>query len=155
MGRATSRSESAALALLLTFGLLIGLALAPALSYYANADSIALWQSGAATGLFVAAFGSAGYGARRDLSTMARAFWWGLFSLLVFGVVLIFVDIPHGALVYAVVGLAIFAGLTAFDFQRLRRTQDIRTAPLLAASIFLDALNVFLLLLSLFGGTDR
>jgi FtsH-binding integral membrane protein len=32
------------------------------------------------------------------------------------------------------------------------RSQDIRTAPLLAASIFLDILNVFLLLLSLFGG---
>ena len=45
----------------------------------------------------------------------------------------------------------IFAGLTAYDFQRLRRTQDIRAAPLLAASIFLDILNVFLLLLSLFG----
>jgi uncharacterized protein len=46
----------------------------------------------------------------------------------------------------------IFAGLTAFDFQRLRRSSDIRTAPLLAASIFLDILNVFLLLLSLFDG---
>jgi uncharacterized protein len=44
--------------------------------------------------------------------------------------------------------------LTAFDFQRLRRGQDIRTAPLLAASIFLDILNVFLLLLSLFGRND-
>jgi len=39
-----------------------------------------------------------------------------------------------------------FAGLTLFDFQRLRRTEDIRTAPLLAAAIFLDALNVFLFL---------
>jgi FtsH-binding integral membrane protein len=37
--------------------------------------------------------------------------------------------------------------------QRLRRSQDLRTAPLLAASIFLDILNVFLLLLSLFNGT--
>jgi FtsH-binding integral membrane protein len=46
------------------------------------------------------------------------------------------------------------AGLTAFDFQRLRRSQDIRTAPLLAASIFLDILNVFLLLLSPFGRDD-
>ena len=43
----------------------------------------------------------------------------------------------------------IFAGLTAFDFQRLRRSQDIRTAPLLAASIFLDILNVFQFFLSL------
>jgi modulator of FtsH protease len=37
-----------------------------------------------------------------------------------------------------------------YDFQRLRRSRDIREAPLLAASIFLDVLNVFLLLLSLF-----
>ena len=63
-------------------------------------------------------------------------------------------QIPGGAVIYAIVGLVIFAGLTAFDFQRLRRSQDIRTAPLLAASIFLDILNVFLLLLSLFGRND-
>ncbi len=61
----------------------------------------------------------------------------------------------HGSLIYAVLGLLIFAGITMFDFQRLRRTKDIRTAPLLAASIFLDILNVFLLFLSLFGGGGR
>lgn len=33
----------------------------------------------------------------------------------------------------AVLGLVIFAGWTAFDFQRLRRTKDLRQAPLLAA----------------------
>ena len=43
----------------------------------------------------------------------------------------------------------IFAGITLYDFQRLRRTQDVRAAPLLAASIFLDILNVFLLFLNL------
>ncbi len=67
-----------------------------------------------------------------------------------FGIVLVFVQIPGGALIYAIAGLVIFAGLTLLDFQRLRRTADIRTAPLLAASIFLDVLNVFLLFLSLF-----
>jgi uncharacterized protein len=42
------------------------------------------------------------------------------------------------------------------SFQRLRRSQDVRTAPLLAASIFLDILNVFLLLLlPPFGGSDE
>jgi FtsH-binding integral membrane protein len=46
----------------------------------------------------------------------------------------------------------IFVGLVAFDFQRLRRNDDARTAPLLAASIFLDILNVFLLLLTFVGG---
>jgi modulator of FtsH protease len=64
--------------------------------------------------------------------------------------VTIFVNIPNGALIYSIVGLVIFAGFTMYDFQRLRRTQDIRAAPVLAASIFLDVLNVFLLLLNLF-----
>jgi modulator of FtsH protease len=45
--------------------------------------------------------------------------------------------------------------LTLFDFQRLRTTQDIRSAPLLAASIFLDVLNVFLLFLSIFSNSDN
>jgi modulator of FtsH protease len=72
----------------------------------------------------------------------------------VFGIVLVFVQIPGGALVYAIAGLVIFAGLTAFDFQRLRQSKDIRTAPLLAASIFLDILNVFLLFLSLISRTE-
>ena len=62
----------------------------------------------------------------------------------------IFVRIPNGALIYSIVGLVIFAGFTMYDFQRLRRTKDIRAAPTLAASIFLDVLNVFLLLLNLF-----
>jgi len=64
--------------------------------------------------------------------------------------VAIFVQIPNSALIYSIVGLVIFAVFTMYDFQRLRRTQDIRAAPLLAASIFLDVLNVFLLLLTLF-----
>ena len=49
----------------------------------------------------------------------------------------------------------IFAGLTLYDFQRLRRSEDIRTAPLLAASIFLDVLNVFLIFLSLFSESEN
>ncbi len=49
----------------------------------------------------------------------------------------------------------IFAGLTTVDFQRLRRTRNLDSAPLLAASIFLDALNVFLFFLRIFGrGND-
>ena len=104
--------------------------------------------------LFIAGFGAAGYATRRDLSALARILFWALIGLIVFGIITIFVLIPNAALIYAVLGLVIFAGLTAFDFQRLRRSQDIRSAPLLAASIFLDLLNVFLLLLSLFGGSE-
>jgi FtsH-binding integral membrane protein len=153
MNVAAQRSQGLAVTLLFGFGVLIGLAVAPTLSYYASADPRAVWQAGAATALFIAGFGAAGYATRRDLSGLARALFWALIGLIVFGIVAIFVQIPNGALIYAVLGLVIFAGLTAFDFQRLRRSQDLRTAPLLAASIFLDILNVFLLLLSLFGGS--
>ena len=145
-------SEQAAVFVLFGFGVLMGLAVAPTIAYYAKANPQALWQAGGATGLFVAGFGAAGYATRRDLSAIARYFFWALVALIVFGLVLVFVQIPHGSLIYAVLGLLIFAGITMFDFQRLRRTKDIRTAPLLAASIFLDILNVFLLFLSLFGG---
>ena len=148
---AAQRSEATAITLLFGFGALIGVAVAPALVYYASADPQALWEAGGKTALVVAGFGAAGYATRRDLSQFARLFFWALLALIVFGVVAILVEIPHGAVIYAVVGLVIFAGLTAFDFQRLRRSKDIRTAPLLAASIFLDILNVFLLLLTLFG----
>jgi FtsH-binding integral membrane protein len=151
MNAAVKRSEQLAVGLLFGFGLLLGLAMAPTVAFYVDADPQAVWQAGGATALFVAGFGAAGYATRRDLSALARILFWALIALIGFGIVLVFVQIPNGSLIYAVAGLVIFAGLTMFDFQRLRRTQDIRTAPLLAASIFLDILNVFLLFLSLFG----
>jgi FtsH-binding integral membrane protein len=151
---AAQRSEAAAITLLFAFGVLMGLATAPTLSYYASTNPKIVWQAGGATALFIAGFGAVGYAIRRDLSTLARVFFWALIGLIVFGIVLIFVEIPNGQLIYAILGLVIFAGLTAYDFQRLRRTQDIRAAPLLAASIFLDVLNVFLLFLTLFGRND-
>jgi modulator of FtsH protease len=154
MNAAAQRSEQLSVGLLFAFGLLLGLATAPTISYYAGADPQAVWEAGGATALFVAGFGAAGYATRRDLSAFARTFFWALVALIVFGIVLVLVQVPGGEVIYAIAGLVIFAGLTAFDFQRLRRTQDIRTAPLLAASIFLDVLNVFLLFLSLFGGGD-
>jgi uncharacterized protein len=152
---AVNRSEQAAIPLLLGFGVLIGLAVAPTLAYYVSAEPQAVWQAGGATALFVGGFGAAGYATRRDLSALARGLFGALLALIVFGIVTIFVQIPNGALIYAIAGLVIFAGLVAFDFQRLRRSEDIRTAPLLAASIFLDILNVFLLLVSVFSGSDE
>jgi len=75
-------------------------------------------------------------------------------ALIAFGIVLVFVQVPNGALVYSIVGLVIFAGLILFDFQRLKEEREIRTAPALAASIFLDALNVFLFFLSIFSNEN-
>jgi FtsH-binding integral membrane protein len=151
---AAQRSERLAIGLLFGFGLLLGLAVAPTIASYASANPQAVWEAGTATALFIAGFGAAGYPTRRDVSNPARTAFWALLALIVFGIVIVFVQIPGGALIYAVAGLVIFAGLTLFDFQRLRQTKDIRTAPLLAASIFVDAVNVFLVFLSLFGGDE-
>jgi uncharacterized protein len=147
---AVSRSEQLAIGLLFGFGVLVGVGTAPTIAYYASTNPQSVWQAGGATALFIAGFGAAGYATRRDLSGIARVCFWALLALIVFGIVTIFVEIPNGALIYSIAGLVIFAGFTLYDFQRLRRTQDIRAAPLLAASIFLDVLNVFLLLLTLF-----
>jgi modulator of FtsH protease len=148
---AVRSSEQLAIFFLFGFGLLMGLATAPTIAYYASTDPQAVWQAGGATALFIAGFGTAGYATRRDLSGLARLAFWALLGLIVFGILLIFVNIPNGDLIYAILGLAIFSVFTLVDFQRLRRTKDIRAAPLLAASIFLDVLNVFLLFLQLFG----
>ena len=145
------RSAGLSVVLLLIVGLGLGLALAPTLAYYASMNPQVLWQAGGATALFIAGFGAAGYATRRDLSAIARLCFWALVALIIFGIVLIFVRIPHGELIYSVLGLVIFAGLTMFDFQRLRRSSDLDSAPLIAASIFLDALNVFLFFLRIFG----
>ena len=154
---AARRSVQLTVGLLGAFGLLIGLGTGPAVAYYADADPQAVWQAGGATALFIAGFGAAGYATRRDLAVVARVCFWALVALIVFGIVLIFVHIPGGALAYSVLGLVIFAGFTMFDFQRLRGAQgdDPASAPFLAASIFLDILNVFLFFLQIFSGSDR
>jgi len=144
------RSAGITVGLLFAVGATLGLAMAPLLAYYATTSPQVLWQAGGATALFIAGFGAAGYATRRDLSGLARLCFWALIALIVFGIVLIFVRIPAGDLIYSILGLVIFAGLTMFDFQRLRRSSDLDSAPLIAASIFLDALNVFLFFLRIF-----
>jgi modulator of FtsH protease len=151
---AARRSRQLTVGLLAAFGVLIGLAVAPTIAYYASTNPQVLWQAGGATALFIAGFGAAGYATRRDLSAIARVCFWALLALIVFGIVLIFVRIPAGELIYSVLGLVIFAGFTMFDFQRLRRSQDIDSAPILAASIFLDVLNVFLFFLRIFSNQE-
>ncbi len=152
---AASRSEQLAVGFMLLFGLLVGLGSASTIGYYAHSDPQAVWESGVATALFIAGFGAGGYATRWDLPGLARTLLWALVGLIAFGFVLVLVQIPGGALIYSVAGLVIFAGLTLLDFQRLRRIDDVRTAPLLAASIFLDALNVFGLFTPVFSGDER
>jgi FtsH-binding integral membrane protein len=148
------RRGRAGVILLMGVGLFLGLAMGPAVAYYSTTSPQAIWQAAGATALFMAGFGSAGYASRRDLSALGRISFFALIALILAGIVLIFVHIPAAEMLYSIIGLLIFAGLTMFDFQRLRRSRDITSAPVLAASIFLDFLNVFLFFLRIFGGRD-
>jgi FtsH-binding integral membrane protein len=145
--------EQLAIGLLFGLGLFLGLAVAPVIAYYAKADPAALWQAAGATGAFVAALGAVGYATRRDLSVYARALFWALVALILFGLVLIFVSIPQANIIYCVLGLVIFGGFTIIDFNRLRRANMASAVPI-AAGIFLDIFNIFLFMLRLFGNRN-
>lgn len=146
--------EQLAIVLLFGLGLLLGMAVSPILVYYAHTDSQVLYQAAGATAGFVGGLGAIGYAIRRDLSYWYRALFWALLALIVFGLIALFVSIPHANVIYCVAGLGIFGAFTVFDFNRLRRTPQIGAVPI-AASIFLDIFNVFLFMLSLFGGGGR
>ncbi len=139
-----------ALVLLFAFGLLLGIAVGNMLNSYATNDPSAIYQAAAATGLFVAALGAGGYAIRRDLSGLYRLAFWLLLGLIVFGIVLIFVNMPGGSMIYAILGLGIFGLYTVLDFNRLRRAGQAEVIPL-AAGIFLDVFNIFLFFLRIFG----
>ncbi|MGO9489155.1 MAG: Bax inhibitor-1 family protein [Solirubrobacteraceae bacterium] len=148
---ASSRGSSGlALVLLFAFGLLIGVSVSATISYYSQTDPTAVRQAFGATALFVGGLGAGGYAVRRDLSFLYRALFWMLLALITAGIVLIFVHIPSLYTAYAVVGLVIFGLYTVVDFNRLRRAGREEAIPL-AAGIFLDVLNIFLLFLRLFG----
>jgi FtsH-binding integral membrane protein len=138
-----------ALGLLFAFGLLIGASVATTINYYSATDPAAVRQAFGATALFVGGLGAGGYAIRRDLSFLYRTAFWLLLALIFGGIVLIFVHIPALYTVYALAGLAIFGLYTVIDFNRLRRAGTGEAIPL-AAGIFLDVLNIFLLFLRLF-----
>jgi modulator of FtsH protease len=147
--------EQLAMALLFGMGLLLGMAVSPVLVYYAKAEPGVVWQATASTAGFIGVLGAGGYATRRDLSSWARTLFWALVALIIFGLVATFVSIPHANIIYCVLGLGIFGAFTVFDFNRLARTRDARAAVPIAASIFLDIFNVFIFMLSLFGGGNR
>jgi FtsH-binding integral membrane protein len=147
------RSEALSITLLFAAGLLLGLGLGGVLNSYVEAEPDAVWQAAAATALFVGALGTTGYAIRKDLSGFYKILFFLLLALIVFGLVTVFVAIPAGNLIYALLGLGIFGGYTVLDFNRMRRAGMQEAVPL-AAGIFLDVVNIFLFFLRIFGGRN-
>jgi hypothetical protein len=100
-----------------------------------------------------------GYTTQRDLSAMGSFMTMGLFGIILASVVNMIW--PSGPLSFAisVIGVIVFAGLTAYDTQRIKEMYDVnddgtvagRKAVMGALSLYLDFINLFLMLLRLVG----
>jgi modulator of FtsH protease len=145
--------EQLATALLFGLALLLGMAISPVIVYYAKTNPGVVYEAAGSTALFVGALGSFGYATRRDLSRYLKPLMIAFGVVFIFGLIALFVAIPGSNIIYCVLMLLVFGGFTAFDFQRLARSgNQYNSAVPIAAGIFLDIFNVFILLLSLFGG---
>lgn len=149
---AARRAPALATVLLFGLGFLLGLATGVTVAWYAENEPTVVWQAAGATGLTVAAMGTWGYATRRDLSYLYRGLFWCLLALIAFGFVIVLFGIQGASTVYVLGGIAVFAGYTLVDFNRLRRAGSDEAIPL-AAGIFLDVFNLFLFFLQLFGSS--
>jgi FtsH-binding integral membrane protein len=144
--------EQLAVALLFGGALLLGMAISPIIVFYAKTNPGVVYEAAGTTALFVGLMGSIGYATRRDLTGMLKVLMIAFIPVFIFGIIALFVAIPGSNIIYCVLMLVIFGGFTLFDFNRLSHNPSYTSAVPIAASIFLDVFNVFLLLLSLFGG---
>ncbi|HEV1999674.1 MAG TPA: Bax inhibitor-1/YccA family protein [Xanthobacteraceae bacterium] len=101
-----------------------------------------------------------GYTTKRDLSAMGAFLIMGLFGIIIASVVNVFFASSMMQWIISVVGVFIFAGLTAYDTQRIKEmyleADDSETAGrkavMGALSLYLDFINLFMMLLQIFGG---
>jgi FtsH-binding integral membrane protein len=103
------------------------------------------------TGLGMFALGAIVYATGLDLRRFSGIFFVALLALVVIGVISIFVHFLSPT-IYSWGILVIFSGLVLIDFARIRAGGDGLSAVQIATSIYLDAINIFLALLQIFGG---
>lgn len=144
------------LVLLYAFATLEGLVLGGILeSYLAHGLGMLVLAAAAATGVVVLVAGGYGYTTKRDLTGMGSILFIGLLALIVVSLIGIFVHLTILQLVISAGGALLFTGFLIFDLNRIARSGDVSQgdAILLAVSVYLDILNLFLSLLSLLGLT--
>jgi FtsH-binding integral membrane protein len=105
-----------------------------------------------------------GYTTNRDLTGMGSFLIMGLFGIIIASLVNIFLVSSMMQWIISVIGVLVFAGLTAYDTQRLKNEYvygamdgDVmeRTAIMGALALYLDFLNLFTMLLQLMGNRDE
>lgn len=149
---AVRSNEVLSLALFYAFTFCEGIGIAPVVHQYATAfGSDVVVNAALTTGLGMFALGAIVYATGVDFRRFQGILMVALLGLIVLGVISAFVRVVHPQ-TYAWLTLVIFSGLVLVDFARLRAGADGLTPVLMATSIYLDAINIFLALLQIFGG---
>ncbi len=147
---------STALMLFLVYAGLLGLMLSSIfLQYTASSITRTFFISAASFG----ALSLYGYTTQRDLSPIGSFLIMGLFGLILAMLVNIFLGSQGLAFAISAIGVLIFAGLTAWDTQRIKEMYSVnddgtvagRKAVMGALSLYLDFINLFLFLLRFMG----
>ena len=145
-----------ALTLFMIYAALLGLTLTPIFLAYTGASITRVFFISAA------AFGALslyGYTTKRDLSPFGTFLIMGLIGIIIASLVNLFLASSALNFVISVVGVLVFAGLTAWDTQKIKEMYDVnddgsvagRKAVMGALTLYLDFINLFLMLLRLFG----
>jgi len=100
-----------------------------------------------------------GYTTRRDLTGFGSFLFMGLIGIIIAGLVNLFIQSTALQFAISVIGVLVFVGLTAYDTQKIKEwyvaSDDGATmgkkAIFGALSLYLDFINLFLMLLRLFG----
>ena len=141
------------------FAALMGLSMSSIFLIYTGA-SIA--QTFFATAAAFAGLSLYGYTTKKDLSAWGSFLIMGVVGLIVASVINIFMQSSVMHLVISFIGVLIFAGLTAYDTQRLKSMYSYvagtdamgKTIIMGALNLYLDFINMFQFLLSFLGNSD-
>ena len=139
------------------FSVVMGLSMASIFLVYTG-TSIA--QTFFATAGAFAGLSLWGYTTKRDLSGFGTFLIMGVFGLIVASLINIFLQSSAMQFAISVIGVLLFAGLTAYDTQRIKSMYSYvagtdmmgKTVIMGALSLYLDFINMFMFLLQLFGG---
>jgi FtsH-binding integral membrane protein len=148
---------STALTLFLTYAALLGLMLSSVFLAYTGASVTRVFFISAAS---FGALSLYGYTTQRDLSPIGSFLIMGMFGLFIAMLVNIFLKSTGLDFVISALGVLVFAGLTAWDTQRIKEMYSAmddgtlagRKAVMGALRLYLDFLNLFLFLLRFLGG---
>lgn len=142
-----------------SFATVMGLSLSTIFTIYTGASIAATFFAAAAA---FAGLSLVGYTTKKDLSAMGRFLIMGVVGLIVASIINIFLKSPGLYWAISFLGVLIFAGLTAYDTQKLkeqyayiRGTEFAGKAVVLGAlTLYLDFINMFQFLLSFMGNRE-